>query len=222
MRMRAYNVHRQWVALGTRLVHAPVLLLCSFAHCLLTSLVCQSSFDCGCPSPLHHIMAEFARNIIGIVSAGTKVALVLSQLAADVGLAGHEARMIGGEIRSLCSVLRALGDAIETLERSPRYAHCSELISDMADDSLQMFTEVLDAVDKMRKMTSGREGRDGNFGLVERLQWAVFKKPKLLVLRAAIEAYKTNLTLMLSTLSTVERTARPMYVYLLLHVSTGH
>ena len=167
-------------------------------------------------------MAEFARNIIGIVSAGTKVALVLSQLAADVGLAGHEARMIGGEIRSLCSVLRTLGDAIETLERSPRYAHCSELISDMADDSLQMFTEVIDAVDKMRKMTSGREGRDGNFGLVERLQWAVFKKPKLLVLRAAIEAYKTNLTLMLSTLSTVERTARPMYVYLLLHVSTGH
>jgi hypothetical protein len=37
------------------------------------------------------IMAELAGSIIGIVSAGTKVALVLSQLAADVGSAGQEA-----------------------------------------------------------------------------------------------------------------------------------
>lgn len=49
-------------------------------------------------------------------------------------------------------------------------------------------------------MTAGRAGKDGNFGIVERVQWAVLRKPKLLVLRAAIEAYKTNLTLMLSTL----------------------
>ncbi|KAH6642652.1 hypothetical protein C7974DRAFT_106797 [Boeremia exigua] len=153
-------------------------------------------------------MAEFAASIIGIVSAGTKVALVLSQLSADVGSAGHEARMIGGEIRSFCSVLKTLGETIENLEKSPRYAHCSELIKDMTDDSLQMFTEILNAVDKLKKMTTGRGGKDGNFGLVERVQWAVFKKPKLLVLRAAIEAYKTNLTLMLSTLSTAERVRR--------------
>lgn len=156
-------------------------------------------------------MAEFAASIIGIVSAGTKVAMVLSQLAADVGSAGHEARMIGGEIRSFCSVLKTLGETIETIEKSPRYAHCSELISDMTNDSLQMFMEILNAVDKLKKMTTGREGKDGNFGLVERVQWAVFKKPKLLVLRAGIEAYKTNLTLMLSTLSTAERATRPTY-----------
>ncbi|KAF2633404.1 hypothetical protein BU25DRAFT_444162 [Macroventuria anomochaeta] len=153
-------------------------------------------------------MAEFAASIIGIVSAGTKVALVLSQLAADVGSAGHEARMIGGEIRSFCSVLKTLDETIETIEKSPCYAHCSELIKDMTDDSLQMFTEILNAVDKLKKMTAGREGKDGNFGFVERVQWAVFKKPKLLVLRAAIEAYKTNLTLMLTTLSTAERATR--------------
>lgn len=130
--------------------------------------------------------------------------------------------MVGGEIRSFCSVLKTLGETIEIIERSPRYAHCSELISDMTDDSLQMFTEILNAVDKLREMTSGREGKVGKFGLVERLQCAVFKKPKLLVLRVAIEAYKTNLTLMLSTLSTVERTARPMYVWLLLRVPSDH
>ncbi|KAG9204843.1 hypothetical protein G6514_010077 [Epicoccum nigrum] len=82
------------------------------------------------------------------------------------------------------------------------------MIKDMTEDSLQMFTEILNAVDKLKKMTQGREGKDGNFGLVERVQWAVLKKPKLLVLRAAIEAYKTNLTLMLSTLSTAEKATR--------------
>lgn len=174
-------------------------------------------------SPLASIfMAEFAASIIGIVSAGTKVALVLSQLAANMGSAGHEAMMIGGEFRSFCSVLKTLGETIEIIDRSPRYAHCSETISDMTDDSLPMFTEILNAVDKLRDMTSGREGKVGKFGLVERLQWAVLKKPKLLVLRAAIEAYKTNLTLMLSTLSTVERTARPLYVWLLLRVPSDH
>jgi hypothetical protein len=49
-------------------------------------------------------MAELAGSIIGIVSAGTKVALVLSQLASDVGSAGHEVRMIDGEVRSFCAV----------------------------------------------------------------------------------------------------------------------
>ena len=97
-------------------------------------------------------MAEFAASIIGIVSAGTKVALVLSQLSADVGSAGHEARMIGGEIRSFCSVLKTLGETIEQIETSPRYAHCSEMIKDMTEDSLQMFTEILNAVDKLKKM----------------------------------------------------------------------
>lgn len=82
------------------------------------------------------------------------------------------------------------------------------MIKDMTEDSLQMFTEILNAVDKLKKMTQGRDGKDGNFNLVERVQWAVLKKPKLLVLRAAIEAYKTNLTLMLSTLSTAEKATR--------------
>ncbi|KAF3041586.1 hypothetical protein E8E12_008971 [Didymella heteroderae] len=114
-------------------------------------------------------MAEFTVSIIGIVSVGTKVALVLSQLAADVGSAGLEARMIGGEIRSFCSVLKTLGETIETIEKSPRYAYCSELISDMTHDSLHMFTEILNAVDKLRKMISGREAKDGNFRLAERV-----------------------------------------------------
>jgi hypothetical protein len=153
-------------------------------------------------------MAELAGSIIGIVSAGTKVALVLSQLAADVGSASQEARMIGSEIRSFCIVLKTLGETLRTIEASQYYDHCSEMIRDMTDASLEMFTEILNAAQSLKSMTTGKDGKDGSFGFVGRVQWAVFKKPKLLILRAAIEAYKSNLVLMLNTLSTAEKVTR--------------
>lgn len=157
-------------------------------------------------------MAEFAASIIGIVSAGTKVTLVLSQLAADVGSAGKEARMIGSEIRSFCAVVKTLGDTLEQVQSSQYYAHCTELIKDMTDASLEMFTEILDASEKLRGMVKSKDRKDGKLNLVGRVQWAVFQKPKISVLRAAIEAYKSNLALMLHTLNTAEKVTRRMYV----------
>lgn len=147
------------------------------------------------------------------MSAGTKVAFVLSQLATDIGSAGHEARMIGGEIRSFCAVLKTLGETMEKIDASPYYAHCSDMVNDMTTASLEMFTEILNATESLKSLTTGRDGKDGNFGLVTRVQWAVFKKPKLLILRAAIEAYKSNLSLMLGTINTAEKVTRRMYVF---------
>ena len=63
-------------------------------------------------------MAELAATIIGIVSASAKVALLLSQLASDMGSAGREARTIAIEIRSSCTVLRTLHDTIAKVEGS--------------------------------------------------------------------------------------------------------
>jgi len=158
-------------------------------------------------------MAELAASIIGIVSAGTKVTLVLSQIAADVGSAGKEVRMIGSEIRSFCSVVKTLGEALEKVQKSSYYAHCTEMIKDMTDASLEMFTEILDAVETMQTMIKGKEGKDGKFRFVSRVQWAVFQKPKIGLLRAAMEAYKSNLSLMLGTLDTVEKVGRRVFVF---------
>jgi hypothetical protein len=72
-------------------------------------------------------MAEIAASIIGIVSAGTKVTIVLIQLASDVGSAAKEARMIAGEIRSLCAVVKTLGEALEMVQGSRYYVHCAEM-----------------------------------------------------------------------------------------------
>ena len=166
-------------------------------------------------------MAELAGIIVGIVSAGIKVTLVLSQLAADVGSAGQEARLIGSEIRSFCTVLKTLGETLRAIESSQYYAHCFEMVRDMTDASLEIFTEILSAAQSLKGMAAGRDDKDGNFGIVSRVQWAVFKKPKLLVLRTAIEAYKSNLLLMLSTLSTADKVARRVYVCAQSPVYTG-
>jgi hypothetical protein len=156
------------------------------------------------------IMAELAANIVGIISAGTKVALVLSQLASELGSAGHEMRMIGGEVRSFCAVLKTLGETLEKLHTSQYYNHCSDMIRDMTKASSEMYTEILDAVDSLRSMTGAKDGRDSKFGIGRRMQWVVFHKPKIVMLRAAMEAYKSNLSLMLNTLSTAEKVTRRM------------
>jgi hypothetical protein len=82
------------------------------------------------------------------------------------------------------------------------------MVQDMTDASLEMFTEILNAVENLRRMTVGKGGKDGKFSFVGKVQWVVFQKPKILVLRAAIEAYKSNLALMLGTLDVTEKVAR--------------
>lgn len=150
-------------------------------------------------------MADFAASIIGIVSAGTKVALVLSQVASDIGSAGREARTIATEIRCLCSILKTLHDAIEKVQLSPYYAHCVEVIRDMTDASLEMYSDILTITGSLQAMAKTQEGK---FKLRARIQWAAFDKPKLTMLRAALEAYKSNLALMLGTLGIAEKVSR--------------
>lgn len=157
-------------------------------------------------------MAELAGSIIGIISAGTKVAFVLSQLASDIGSAGQEARMISSEIRTFCAILNTLKDTMDRINNSNYYTHCSDMIRDMTNASVEMFTEVLNAAETLRTITKGKDGRDGKFTFVSKVQWVVFQKPKIVVLRAAIEAYKSNIALMLGTINTVEKVARRMSV----------
>lgn len=153
-------------------------------------------------------MAELAGSIIGIVSAGTKVALVLSQLAADMGSAGQEARMISSEIRTFCTILNTLKDTLEKIQNSSYYAHCFDMVQGMTAASIDMFTEVLNAAETLSTLATGKYGRDKKFTFVNKMQWVVFQKPKIIVLRAAIEAYKSNIAMMLGTVNIVEKVAR--------------
>jgi hypothetical protein len=147
-------------------------------------------------------MAEFAASIIGIVSAGTKVAMVLSTAASNIGSAGKDAQVMAREIRSFCTILRNLSQRVDDVVREPdQLAHCADIISEMTAVSQEMFTEILDLADDMQK--SSWDGRDGATGsrlnLRRRVKW-VMNKPKLTFLRTAIEAYKADLCLLLGTI----------------------
>ncbi|KAI9690701.1 MAG: hypothetical protein M1820_009877 [Bogoriella megaspora] len=152
-------------------------------------------------------MAELAGTIIGIVSVGTKVALVLSQLAAGMGSAGKEARSIASEIRGLCAVLKTLHQALSKVSTSPYFEHCLELTNDMTDASREMYFDILKITKNLQDMARTQEGR---FKLRSRFYWVAFQKPKITALRAALEAYKSNLSLMLGTLNIAEKATRPM------------
>ncbi|QDS71725.1 hypothetical protein FKW77_008684 [Venturia effusa] len=147
-------------------------------------------------------MAALAAGIVGVVSAGTKVAIVLSQYGNEVGAAGQEARMIASEIRGSCTVLTTLHSTLKNVQTSPYYANCAELISDMTDASLEMYTEIMEVVEGLSAMTS-----DSRMNLRKRLQWT-FQKPKIVMLRTALEAYRSNLALMLGTLDMAEKASR--------------
>ena len=152
-------------------------------------------------------MADLAGTIIGIVSVGTKVALVLSQLAVGMGAAGKEARSIASEIRGLCAVLNTLQHVLLKVETSPYFDHCLELTDDMTNASREMYTDILKITKKLQIMAKTQEGR---FKLRSRVYWVAFQKPRILGLRAALEAYKSNLSLMLGTLNIAEKATRPM------------
>jgi hypothetical protein len=147
-------------------------------------------------------MAALAAGIVGVVSAGTKVAIVLSQYGNEVGSAGTEARMIATEIRGSCTVLTTLHSTLKHVQTSPYYSHCADLISDMTDASLEMYTEIMEVVEGLSAMTN-----DSKMNLRKRLQWT-FQKPKIVMLRTALEAYRSNLALMLGTLDMVEKATR--------------
>jgi hypothetical protein len=147
-------------------------------------------------------MAALAAGIVGVVSAGTKVAIVLSQYGNEVGSVGTEARLIASEIRGSCTVLTTLHMTLKHVQTSLYYSHCADLISDMTDASLEMYTEIMECVEGLSAMTN-----DSKMNLRKRLQWT-FQKPKIVMLRTALEAYRSNLALMLGTLDMAEKASR--------------
>jgi hypothetical protein len=159
-------------------------------------------------------MAEFAAALIGIISAGTKVAMVLSTTASNVGSAGKEAQVMAREIRSFCTILRNISQTIEIAKDSDQVTHCSELISEMTIVSQEMFNEILTLVDSMQKESwaAGPSVAAGpRLNLARRIKWAI-NKPRLTFLRTAIEAYKADLCLLLGSMHVVQGLEARKYV----------
>lgn len=149
-------------------------------------------------------MAELVASLLGIIGAGTKVAMVLSQVAMEIGSAGKEPLIMAREIRSFCTIVRVLSQTMEGVHSEMtwnNYSDCSESISDMMVVSKEMFTEILGLIDSIQKSSFGGATLPSNakFNLVSRIRW-VMNKPKFIFLRSALEAYKSNLSLLIGSI----------------------
>lgn len=153
-------------------------------------------------------MADLASSLIGIIGAGTKVAMVLSQVTCEIGSAGKEAQIMAREIRSFCTIIRILSQTLDNVHSDmnwSQYSHCSETISDMTAVSKQMFSEILDLVDTIQKASWGSSVSlsSAKFNLASRIRW-VMNKPKFAFLRSALDAYKSNLSLLLGSIQLLQ------------------
>lgn len=149
-------------------------------------------------------MADLVASLVGIVGAGTKVAMVLSQVAFEIGSAGKEAQIMAREIRSFCTIIRVLSQTMESLHSDmnwSNYSQCAETISDMTTASKEMFTEILGLIESIKKAAWGRSVSPDSpkFNLASRIRW-VMNKPKFTFLRSALEAYKSNLSLLMGSI----------------------
>lgn len=149
-------------------------------------------------------MAELVASLIGIIGAGTKVAMVLSQVASEIGSAGKEPLIMAREIRSFCTIIRVLSQTMESVHSEmtwTNYSDCSETISDMMAVSKEMFTEILCLIASIQKSSLGGATlpNSSKFNLASRIRW-VMNKPKFVFLRSALEAYKSNLSLLIGSI----------------------
>ncbi|KAH7160490.1 hypothetical protein B0J13DRAFT_541197 [Dactylonectria estremocensis] len=155
-------------------------------------------------------MAELAASLIGIIAAGTRVALVLSTTASDIGSAGKEAQVMAREIRSFCTILRNITQTIDVVKDTNQVSHCADLVSEMTAVSQDMFTEILDLVEYLQKPSwSSQAG--SRMKLAARIKW-VINKPKITFLRTAIEAYKADFCLLLGSMQFAQSLEAPTLV----------
>lgn len=108
---------------------------------------------------------------------------------------------------SLCSPENPK-ETIWRVQSSPYYSHCTEIVEDMAKASLEMYSDILNVTTEIESMTKNQQ--EGGTKLKVRFQWAVFHKPKIRLLRASIEAYKSQLSLMLQTLDIAEKASHDL------------
>ncbi|KAK7698412.1 hypothetical protein SLS64_012533 [Diaporthe eres] len=130
--------------------------------------------------------------------------MVLSQVASEIGSAGKETQIMAREIRSFCTIIRILRQTMDIVHSEMtwnNYSDCSETISDMMIVSQDMFMEILSLVNSIQKSSLGGSALPNNskFNLASRIRW-VMNKPKFVFLRSALEAYKSNLSLLIGSI----------------------
>ncbi|KAG4433607.1 hypothetical protein IFR05_010910 [Cadophora sp. M221] len=140
-------------------------------------------------------MAEFAASVLSIISVGTKVTLVLFQVAADLGSAGEDVRWLGTEISVFCAVLNDLNTILERAKKSGFSLDSLKSVGAIVDHCKEILERIQMVVDKL----TGEVRPDGESKVtyVARAKW-IFAKSKVECLRTKLESSKLTLSVMMT------------------------
>ena len=152
-------------------------------------------------------MAELSivASVIGIVGAGTKLSIAIFDFAASVGRAGRDLQHVAIEISDLCSVLKQLQILLEHahFQTSRTAIEAAERIIRQCS---RVFAEIGEVVGELRRARGDDLFPSVDF--VSKVKWTFSKKAKVLMLRSTLEACKSTLNVMLTTLLLAERVSQ--------------
>jgi hypothetical protein len=140
-------------------------------------------------------MADLAGSIISIIGTGTKVTLVLFEIASDLGSAGEDIQWLGTSISVFCAVLE---DLKSTLERAQSSGFSLTSLKNMAVILIHCkanLEKIQNVVDKVSNASA--TGDDRRMSAIARAKW-VFSKSKVETLRTRLESSKLTLNVMMT------------------------
>jgi hypothetical protein len=99
-------------------------------------------------------MAELAASIIGIISVGTKVTLVIFEIASDLGSAGEDVQWLGTEISVFCAVLEDLKSTLEQAQSSGFSLTSLKNMGIILDHCKAILERIQNVLDKIMKISA--------------------------------------------------------------------
>ncbi|OQO05737.1 hypothetical protein B0A48_09831 [Cryoendolithus antarcticus] len=153
-------------------------------------------------------MAELgvAASIIALVGTGTKLSIAIFDFAATVGGAGKELQHVATEISGLCSVLQHLRALLTHAHFKPSPTAVAS-VQKITNHCESTFSEIDAVVTGLRGNITDSHFPATTPDFANRVKWT-FKKSKVTMLRSSLEACKSTLSLMLSTLLLAQRVAQ--------------
>lgn len=149
-------------------------------------------------------MAEvigLAASVIAVAQTAWTVAKGLHDLADEVGSAGEAVRVFANDFKFFVENLKELGELLDGLPSTSRKAESAtqDLLEVATDQVVQPFQRLLRDLQPLLERWHESPSRMKQLGV--RLQWAFSYKSKVLFFHGALNALKSNVSLLLQTMA---------------------
>ena len=142
-----------------------------------------------------------AAGVLALAQTGWHVSKGLFDLAAEVGTAGEAVRVFASDFWLFVETVRTLGDLLKRLPPVSRRAQSTteELLEVALEQVVEPFQQLLSNLEPLLVRWRNSPNRMRQLGV--RIQWAFSCKKKVLFYHAALNALKSNVSLLLQVMS---------------------